>query len=434
MNLKESRKMNSYSTIKSQQLFERSQKTIPGGVNSPVRAFKSVGGTPIFIERARGAYLYDVDGNSYVDLINSWGPMILGHAHPEVIDAVKEQIENSFTYGTPTAKEAEMAELICSMVPGLEMVRMVNSGTEACMSAVRLARGYTGKTKIIKFAGCYHGHHDSFLVEAGSGALTLGTPNSPGVTAETAANTLIAEFNNLESVKQLFEKHDDVACLIIEPVAGNMGCILPNEGFLEGLKEICQVNGALLIFDEVMTGFRLAPGGAQEVYNIKADIICFGKIIGGGMPVGAFGGSKEIFQHLAPLGPVYQAGTLSGNPVAMAAGHMTLSILNNHPEIYSNIEKEVEEMHQMLSEILNQKGIPHHINSLGSMMSIFFTDIAVHNYTDAKKTDSALFARIFHHALQSGVYLPPSNYESWFISNAIKDKEIEKILSAFRSF
>jgi glutamate-1-semialdehyde 2,1-aminomutase len=426
--------MNFHDVPKSESLFNRSKKFIPGGVNSPVRAFNSVGGTPVFMKRAKGAYLFDEDGNSYVDLINSWGPMILGHAHPDVINAVKEQIELSFTYGAPTEKELVMAELICSMVPGLEMVRMVNSGTEACMSAVRLARGYTGKKKIIKFAGCYHGHHDSFLVQAGSGALTLGSPNSPGVPEETAANTLIAEFNDLESVKGLFEQHDDIACVITEPVAGNMGCIAPNEGFLHGLKDLCHANGSLLVLDEVMTGFRLAPGGAQELYNIQADIICFGKIIGGGMPVGAFGGRREIFNHLAPLGPVYQAGTLSGNPVAMAAGITTLTILKNNPQIYDGIAKVVDTLHTELNSILNKKGIAHQINSVGSMISIFYTDKEVTSYSSAKTTDTELFAKIFHHGLKSGIYLPPSNYESWFLGNGMGEKEVKTILSAFKSF
>ncbi|MCL4110611.1 UNVERIFIED_CONTAM: hypothetical protein GTU68_060502 [Idotea baltica] len=407
---------------------------IPGGVNSPVRAFNSVGGTPVFIEKAKGAYLYDEDGNSYVDLINSWGPMILGHAHPEVIEAVTQQIQKSFTYGTPTTLELKMAELMCDIVPGLEMVRMVNSGTEACMSAVRLARGYTQKKKIIKFAGCYHGHHDSFLVQAGSGALTLGSPNSPGVPVETAANTLIAEYNNLASVQTLFDSHDDIACVILEPVAGNMGCILPKDGFLHDLKALCHKNESLFIMDEVMTGFRLAPGGAQEYFDIQADIICFGKIIGGGMPVGAFGGRKEIFQHLAPLGPVYQAGTLSGNPVAMTAGITTLTILKNSPEIYEQLSNTVKKLHSNLSEILTEKGIAHHINSIGSMISIFFTDREVHGFEDAKTTDTKLFAKLFHHGLKSGIYLPPSNYESWFLGKDIKEKEVEKILKTIRTF
>ncbi len=426
--------MKDYKTTRSESLFTESKKYIPGGVNSPVRAFNSVGGTPIFIHKAKGAYLYDEDGNSYVDLINSWGPMILGHAHPDVIAAVEQQISHSFTYGTPTEKELSMAELICSMVPNLDMVRMVNSGTEACMSAIRLARGHTGRKKIIKFAGCYHGHHDSFLVQAGSGALTLGSPNSPGVPDETAANTLIAEYNDLNSVKSLFEKHDDIACVILEPVAGNMGCIVPEDGFLQGIKEVCHSNGALFILDEVMTGFRLAPGGAQEHFNIQADIICFGKIIGGGMPVGAFGGRKEIFQDLSPLGPVYQAGTLSGNPVAMSAGIATLNILKSQPEIYSKIAAQVAKLRTSLGDILTEKGIAHSINSIGSMISIFLMEGEVKSFKDAKKTDTQLFARIFHHGLKSGIYLPPSNYESWFLGKDINDEESEIILNAFRTF
>lgn len=426
--------MSEYSITQSQKLFERSQQNIPGGVNSPVRAFKSVGGTPIFIDHAKGAYLYDVDGNKYVDLINSWGPMILGHAHPEVIKAVKSQVQKSFTYGTPTSAEADMADLICSMVPGLEMVRMVNSGTEACMSAIRLARGYTGKSKIIKFAGCYHGHHDSFLVQAGSGALTLGSPNSPGVPEGTASNTLIAEYNDLESVSQLFQAYDDIAGIILEPVAGNMGCILPEDGFLQGLRDLCDQNGSLLILDEVMTGFRLAPGGAQELFDVRGDIICFGKIIGGGMPVGAFGGRKAIFESLAPLGPVYQAGTLSGNPVAMAAGITTLSILKNNNEIYTYLANIVQKLKIELDYILEKKGIPHHINNLGSMISVFFSEGPIISFKDAQQTDTNLFSRIFHHGLANGIYLPPSNYESWFLSKDIGEKEIEKIIKIFETF
>lgn len=423
-----------YQISKSEELFSKSQEHIPGGVNSPVRAFNAVGGTPIFIKKAKGAYLYDEDGNSYVDLINSWGPMILGHAKQEVINAVTDQIQKSFTYGTPTVNELCMANLVCEMVPGLEMVRMVNSGTEACMSAIRLARGYTGKKKIIKFAGCYHGHHDSFLVQAGSGALTLGSPTSPGVPKESAANTLIADFNSLESVEALFNAHEDIAGVILEPVAGNMGCIPPENGFLKGLKQLCKKHNALFILDEVMTGFRLAAGGAQEYYKVEADVVCFGKIIGGGMPVGAFGGRKEIFNHLAPLGPVYQAGTLSGNPVAMAAGLTMLKILKNNPEIYNKIADTTAHLHSALKSILEEKGIAHHINSVGSMISIFFTEEKVNNYASAKTTDTELFRKIFHHGLEKGIYLPPSNYETWFISKSIKDKEVETILDAFRTF
>ncbi|WP_235296636.1 glutamate-1-semialdehyde 2,1-aminomutase [Portibacter marinus] len=426
--------MTNHTLTNSEQLFSASKKYIPGGVNSPVRAFNSVGGTPVFIKRAKGAYLFDENDNSYVDLINSWGPMILGHAHPEVIKAVTEQIQHSFTYGTPTAKELEMAKLICEMVPDLDIVRMVNSGTEACMSAIRLARGYTGKKKIIKFAGCYHGHHDSFLVQAGSGALTLGSPNSPGVPEETASNTLIASYNDLESVRALFDLHDDIACVIIEPVAGNMGCIVPEEGFLSGIKELCHRNGALFVLDEVMTGFRLAPGGAQQLFDIRADIICFGKIIGGGMPVGAFGGKREIFEHLAPLGPVYQAGTLSGNPVAMSAGIATLTILKDNPSIYVDLEETVKTLHKELDTILDEKGIDHTINSIGSMISIFYLEGQVKSFSDAKSTNTKLFSRIFHHGLKSGIYMPPSNYESWFLGQGIGEVEIEKILNTFRTF
>ena len=415
-------------------LFDSSQKHIPGGVNSPVRAFKSVGGTPVFMKSAKGAYLYDEDGNSYVDLINSWGPMILGHAHPEVISAVTEQIKDSFTFGTPTRKELEMAELMCEMVPNLEMIRMVNSGTEACMSAIRLARGFTGKDKIIKFAGCYHGHHDSFLVQAGSGAMTLGSPNSPGVPKSTAANTLIADYNDLASVNRLFAEHQDIAAIIVEPVAGNMGCILPETGFLEGLRTACDENEALLILDEVMTGFRLAPGGAQEVFEVQGDIICFGKIIGGGMPVGAFGGRKEIFQHLAPLGPVYQAGTLSGNPVAMTAGITTLNILKDHPDIYTHIASIVKTLHSEIDKILTTRGIVHQINSIGSMISVFFSEEQVRNFETSANSNGDMFNRLFHYGLQNGVYFPPSKYESWFLSKDMGDEEIDKILEVFKNF
>lgn len=420
--------------INSKLLFERSQINIPGGVNSPVRAFKSVGGTPIFMKSAKGSYLFDEDGNSYVDLINSWGPMILGHAHPDVLAAVIEQVQHSFTYGTPTRKELEMAELMCEMVPNLEMIRMVNSGTEACMSAIRLARGYTGKDKIIKFAGCYHGHHDSFLVQAGSGAMTLGSPNSPGVPKATAANTLIADYNDLDSVRGHFAKYNDIAAIIVEPVAGNMGCILPEEGFLEGLRSICDENNCLLILDEVMTGFRLAPGGAQEKFQVEGDIICYGKIIGGGMPVGAFGGKREIFQHLAPLGSVYQAGTLSGNPVAMAAGIATLSILKNHPEIYSHIAEIVETLGSEIGHILNSRGIDHQINSIGSMISVFFSSEKVYNFSSSASSDGDMFNRLFHFGLENGVYFPPSKYESWFLCKDMSDVEVEKILTVFRKF
>lgn len=421
---------------RSSALFKDAQEYIPGGVNSPVRAFKSVGGTPIFIKKAEGAYIYDEDGRAYVDYINSWGPMIVGHTHPEVLSATVEQMKNGFSFGTPTELETEIAKLITSVVPNIDMVRMVNSGTEACMSAIRLARGYTNRDKIVKFEGCYHGHSDSFLIKAGSGAATFGNPNSPGVTQGTAKDTLLAEYNNLDEVKALFENNkDQIAAIIVEPIAGNMGCILPEKGFLEGLRQICDENGALLIFDEVMTGFRQAMGGSQERLNIKADIVTFGKVIGGGFPVGAFAASREIMNHLAPLGPVYQAGTLSGNPIAMRAGITTLNIINNDRELFTRIDKATETLDVEISKILTEKGIANKINRLGSMMSLFFTEQdEINNFTAVTKCNHDSFNKFFHHLLANGVYLAPSGYETWFISDAIKDTEINKTLDAVRSF
>lgn len=421
---------------RSSALFKDAQEYIPGGVNSPVRAFKSVGGTPIFIKKAEGAYIYDEDGRAYVDYINSWGPMIVGHTHPEVLSATVEQMKNGFSFGTPTELETEIAKLITSVVPNIDMVRMVNSGTEACMSAIRLARGYTNRDKIVKFEGCYHGHSDSFLIKAGSGAATFGNPNSPGVTQGTAKDTLLAEYNNLDEVKALFENNkDQIAAIIVEPIAGNMGCILPEKGFLEGLRQICDENGALLIFDEVMTGFRQAMGGSQERLNIKADIVTFGKVIGGGFPVGAFAARREIMNHLAPLGPVYQAGTLSGNPIAMRAGITTLNIINNDRELFARIDKATEMLDVEISKILAEKGIANKINRLGSMMSLFFTEQdEINNFTAVTKCNHDSFNKFFHHLLANGVYLAPSGYETWFISDAIKDVEINKTLDAVRSF
>ncbi|SFN06783.1 glutamate-1-semialdehyde 2,1-aminomutase [Algoriella xinjiangensis] len=421
---------------RSSALFKDAQEYIPGGVNSPVRAFKSVGGTPIFIKKAEGAYIYDEDGRAYVDYINSWGPMIVGHTHPEVLSATVEQMKNGFSFGTPTELETEIAKLITSVVPNIDMVRMVNSGTEACMSAIRLARGYTNRDKIVKFEGCYHGHSDSFLIKAGSGAATFGNPNSPGVTQGTAKDTLLAEYNNLDEVKALFENNkDQIAAIIVEPIAGNMGCILPEKGFLEGLRQICDENGALLIFDEVMTGFRQAMGGSQERLNIKADIVTFGKVIGGGFPVGAFAARREIMNHLAPLGPVYQAGTLSGNPIAMRAGITTLNIINNDRELFTRIDKATETLDVEISKILAEKGIANKINRLGSMMSLFFTkQDEINNFTAVTKCNHDSFNKFFHHLLANGVYLAPSGYETWFISDAIKDTEINKTLDAVRSF
>ena len=420
---------------RSSALFEDAQKYLPGGVNSPVRAFKGVGGTPIFVEKAKGAYLYDADGHSYIDYINSWGPMILGHAHPKVTEAIISQVEKGTSYGTPTELETEIAKLVIESVPGAEMVRFVNSGTEACMSAIRLARGFTSRDKIIKFAGCYHGHSDSFLIQAGSGAATFGAPNSPGVTQGTAKDTLLARFNDLEDVKNLFESNQgQIAALILEPVAGNMGCIPPQDGFLEGLRSLCTAHGALLIFDEVMTGFRLAMGGAQELFEITADIVTYGKVIGGGMPVGAFAARREIMEYLAPVGPVYQAGTLSGNPVAMRAGLTTLEILKKHPESFENAENTTIQIAEGIHEIFTRKGIEHSMNLIGSMMSVFFTDIEVKDFEGAKTANNPIFNRFYHHLLQNGIYLPPSSFETWFISLSIQSDEIDQTLSAVESF
>lgn len=422
---------------RSSALFADAQNYIPGGVNSPVRAFKSVGGTPIFISKAEGAYIHDEDGRSYVDYINSWGPMILGHTHPEVLNATVEQMKKGFSFGTPTELETEIAKLITSVVPNVDMVRMVNSGTEACMSAIRLARGFTGRDKIVKFEGCYHGHSDSFLIKAGSGAATFGNPNSPGVTQGTAKDTLLAIYNDLASVEALFTQNEgEIAAIIVEPIAGNMGCIVPTSEFINGLRQICDKNGALLIFDEVMTGFRQAMGGAQERLNIAADIVTFGKVIGGGFPVGAFAARAEIMNHLAPLGPVYQAGTLSGNPIAMRAGYTTLNIINNDRDLFNRIDKATETLDVEISKILTEKGIAHHHNRLGSMFSVFFTEATeINNFDDvATKCNHETFNKFFHHLLTNEVYIAPSGYETWFISDAIKDAEINKTLDAVRSF
>jgi len=420
---------------RSSALFNEAQKYIPGGVNSPVRAFKSVGGIPVFVKKAQGAYLYDEDGRNYIDYINSWGPMILGHTHPMVLEAVTLQLQKGFSYGTPTELETEIAKLIIENVPNADKIRMVNSGTEACMSAIRLARGFTGRDKIVKFEGCYHGHSDSFLIKAGSGAATFGNPNSPGVTQGTAKDTLLARYNDFESVKNLFESNPgEIAAVIIEPVAGNMGCIVPEENFLEKLRKICTENNSLLIFDEVMTGFRLTFGGAQERLKIDADLVTYGKIIGGGFPVGAFAGRSEIMDYLAPLGPVYQAGTLSGNPIAMRAGLTTLSILKDDVAIYERIDSTTKILHEEISFILSEKGITHTVNRFGSMISFFFGENPVKNFDDAQKANHALFNQFFHHFLREGVYLPPSGYETWFISDAIGTEEIDRTLEAVRKF
>jgi len=420
---------------KSEGLFLRAQQHIPGGVNSPVRAFKSVGGTPIFIKKAKGAYLFDEDGNSYIDYINSWGPMVLGHAYEPVVEAIRERVADSTSFGAPTELEIQMAELIKSMVPNVDLIRMVSSGTEACMSAIRLARGYTGKNKFIKFEGCYHGHADSFLVKAGSGIATLDIQSIPGVSTAVAQDTLTAPYNDLNAVKFLIDQYpNQIAAIIIEPVAGNMGCILPQTGYLEGLRTLCDQYGILLIFDEVMTGFRLTSGGAQELFNVKADLVTYGKIIGGGMPVGAFGGRKEIMQHIAPLGSVYQAGTLSGNPIAMVAGYTLLKALKENPAIYRKLEQSTQQLSEGISKELTTKNYNHIINRVGSMMSVHFGNHAVIDFDTAKQCDITLFNRFFHHMLQHGVYLPPSAYESWFISNAITAKEIEATIEAVKKF
>ncbi len=422
-------------TDKSKQLFERAKLSIPGGVNSPVRAFKSVGGTPLFMEKAKGAYMYDADGNKYIDYINSWGPMILGHAYEPVINAIKERVEHSTSFGAPTELEVEMAELIKSMAPNVDLVRMVSSGTEACMSALRLARGYTGRNKFIKFEGCYHGHADAFLVKAGSGVATFNIQTVPGITAGVSADTLTAPYNDLEAVEKLVkENKGEIAAIIIEPVCGNMGCILPLPGFLEGLRKICDQEGIVYIFDEVMTGFRLAAGGAQERLNINADLVTYGKVIGGGMPVGAFGGKKEIMQHIAPLGNVYQAGTLSGNPIAMIAGYTMLKTLKDNPSIYTQLEEKTALLHNGLDAVLQKTGVPYVINRLGSMISVHFSKVPVINFDCAAHADNALFNKYFHFMLDNGIYLPPSAYESWFISNALSTKDIEKTVSVTEAF
>ena len=415
---------------KSEALFTEAQKYIPGGVNSPVRAFKQVGGTPMFMQSAEGAYLYDVDGNKYIDYINSWGPMILGHRHPAVVEAVVKQTSKAFSFGTPTELEVEMAKLITEMVPGCEMVRMVNSGTEACMSAVRLARGYTGKTKILKFEGHYHGHADMFLKSAGSGVATLNIKSPGGVPASVSSDTIIIPFNDEAQLNEAFRQYaDELACVIVEPVAGNMGCVPPLPGFLEHLRKLCTENDIVLIFDEVMTGFRLAKGGAQELFGITADLVTLGKIIGGGLPVGAFGGKKKIMELIAPLGNVYQAGTLSGNPIAMTAGLATLTVLNTTPEIYSELTTKTNFLATSFREMLGKHGVPAVVNQLGSMMSVHFCEAPVTNFADAKRGDNDTFKKFFHGMLSAGIYLPPSAYESWFLSSALSQKDVDYTLN-----
>lgn len=413
------------------QLFSRAQQSIPGGVNSPVRAFKSVGGNPIFIQKAKGAYLYDVDGNRYIDYIASWGPMILGHAYAPTVKAIQEYAEYSTSYGAPTELEIKMAELIISMVPNVDLVRMVSSGTEACMSALRLARGYTGRNKVIKFEGHYHGHADSFLVKAGSGVATFNIQTVPGVTAGVANDTLTCAFNNLDAVRQLIAANKgEIACIITEPVAGNMGCILPEPGFLEGLRSICDEESIVLIFDEVMTGFRLSAGGAQEKLGINADLVTYGKVIGAGMPVGAFGGKREIMQHIAPLGNVYQAGTLSGNPIAMIAGFTLLQELKDNPGLYNELDQKTVYLKDGLHHVLQQWGQPYVINQFGSMISVHFSDHPVVDFASAASANNERFKQFFHSMLKRGVYLPPSAFESYFLNNALTYKDLDETIEA----
>ncbi len=411
---------------RSSELFAEAEKVIPGGVNSPVRAFKGVGGTPIFVKEAKGAYLYDEDGNRLLDYINSWGPMILGHAFEPVVNAVVEKAKKGTSFGMPTEIETEIAQLAVSMVPNIDKIRFVNSGTEACMSAVRLARGYTEKDKIIKFAGCYHGHSDSFLIQAGSGASTFGIPNSPGVTQGTAKDTLLARYNDIDNVKKLVKDNSgEIACVIIEPVAGNMGCIPPVNNFLENLRTLCDENNILLIFDEVMTGFRLAKGGAQELFNIKADIVCFGKVIGGGLPVGAFAANNEIMNYLAPVGPVYQAGTLSGNPLAMAAGLAMITELNNNADIFKRLEEKTVYLHKGISKVLDGNNIVYTINRVGSMISVHFAEGAVVDFETSAKGNNDKFKSFFHGMLNEGVYIAPSAFETWFITDALSYEDLD---------
>jgi glutamate-1-semialdehyde 2,1-aminomutase len=416
--------------MESDDLFERAVRVLPGGVNSPVRAFRAVGSTPRFISRAQGSKIYDVDGREYIDYVGSWGPMILGHAFPEITQSVLEALPGGLSFGAPTEREVLVAELITEMVPGIEMVRMVNSGTEAVMSAIRLARGFTGRNRIVKFDGCYHGHSDAMLVRAGSGALTAGQPDSLGVPGGAVKDTLTAGYNDVKSVKTLFEENPgEIAAVIVEPAAANMGLVPPAQGFLPGLRALCDENGALLIFDEVITGFRLATGGAQEYYGVRADIVTFGKIIGGGMPAGAYAAKKELMEYVAPCGGVYQAGTLSGNPIAMAAGLAQLTILRHHPEIYKNLSALTEKLADGLKNLAAKHHIPASVNRVGSLMSLFFTGGGVESFFDAKKSDTGAFATYFNGMLKNGVYLAPSQFEAMFVSNAHTDEDIEKTLS-----
>lgn len=421
----------SQSNPRSEALFAAAQKHIPGGVNSPVRAFRAVGGTPIFFQRAKGAYMFDADGKRYIDYVMSWGPMILGHGHPAVLDAIRQQLDLALTFGTPTELEILLADKICDWVPGMEMVRMVNSGTEATMSAIRLARGYTGRDKIVKFEGCYHGHSDSLLVKAGSGALTMGVPSSPGVPASLADHTVTLSYNNIEQLKQTFaDIGEQIACIIVEPVVGNMNCVPPIPGFLQALRDCCSAHGAVLIMDEVMTGFRIGAKGASDYYGIEPDLICLGKVIGGGMPVGAFGGKREIMQQIAPLGPVYQAGTLSGNPVAMAAGLATLNLISQ-PDFLDPLVAHTDQLVKGLRQRAAAAGIAMTSNHVGTMWGVFFSEEEhIVNYQQVMQCDTQRFAKFFHGMLEQGVYLAPESYEAGFMSAAHTDDDIQFTLDA----
>ncbi len=411
--------------------FEQAKKLIPGGVNSPVRAFKSVGGNPIFIQSAKGAYLHDVDGNSYIDLIGSWGPMLFGQAHPVIEDAVRNALANGFSFGAPSYNEVLIAQKIVDMVPSIEKVRLVSSGTEATMAAIRLARAFTKKDKIIKFEGCYHGHGDSFLIAAGSGVATLGTPDSPGVTQATARDTLTAVYNDINSLEALFDANaGDIACVIVEPVVGNMGLVIPKNGYLQAVKTLCEKHNALLIFDEVMTGFRLSSSGYQGICGIKPDLTTLGKIIGGGLPVGAYGGRADIMEMIAPEGPVYQAGTLSGNPLATTAGLAMLGLIQTNPEVYQKLEAKGKILAEAITKQINSLDIKASVSQIGSMFTLFFTDKKVENFNDAKTSDLIKFGQYFRGMLNRGIYLPPSQFESWFLSDSIGEVELEKIITA----
>ena len=420
---------------RSSALFAAANKVIPGGVNSPVRAFKSVGGHPVFVKHAKGAHLFTEDGHTLIDYISSWGPLLFGHAYEPVIEAVKRTAEKGTSFGMPTELETQLAELAVLMVANFDKIRFVDSGTEACMRAVRLARGYTGRHKIIKFAGCYHGHSDAFLIQAGSGAVTFGSPSSPGVTPGTAQDTLLARYNDIESVRSLVAANaDEIAAIIVEPVPGNMGCIVPESGFLHGLRDLCDAHNILLLFDEVMTGFRLAKGGAQETTSVRADLVMFGKVIGGGLPVGAFAARSEIMSHLAPEGPVYQAGTLSGNPLAMAAGLAMLQSIENDPQVFKRLADKAASIHRGIESTLREKGIPHTINRYGSMLSVHFDESPVVDFESAARANNDTFKRYFHHMLDRGVYLPPSAFESYFLNDALSEADIDKTLTALKDF